>query len=89
MDPNNLIEINEITDIFSYLKSIDWRGELWLYGIGIFHIVTALMAFLVSVNFQIILFSGLCEYLRNLLQLIYVIIYLQCFWYTFPNSLMN
>lgn len=62
MDPNNLIEINEITDIFSYLKSIDWRGEWWLYGIGVFHIVTALLAFLVSVNFQIILFSALCEF---------------------------
>lgn len=61
MDPN-LIEINEITDIFSYLKSIDWRAEWWLFAIGIFHVATALVAFLVSVNFQIILFSALCEF---------------------------
>lgn len=62
MDPNNLIEVNEITDILSFLKSIDWRSEYWLYGVGLFHICVAFMAFLISLNFQIVLFSGLCEY---------------------------
>lgn len=62
MDSNNFIEINEITDIMSYLKSIDWRGEYWLLGVGIFHVLTSLMAFVLSLNFQIVLFSILCEY---------------------------
>ena len=62
MDPNNLIEANQITDIFSFLKAIDWRGEWWLFGVGLFHVVVSLLAFLISVNFQIVLFSALCEY---------------------------
>lgn len=61
MDPNHFIEVNEITDIFSFLKSIDWRSEWWLLGVGVFHVVISLLALLVSVNFQIILFSALCE----------------------------
>lgn len=62
MDSNQkFIEINEITDILSYLKSIDWRGEWWLIGLGLFHTLTAVMAFLASVNIQIILFLVLCN----------------------------
>lgn len=63
-DPN-AVEVNEITDIFSYLKSIDWRNELWLYGILVFHIICALLAFFISLNFQIVLFMALCELSTN------------------------
>ncbi|KAL7034848.1 hypothetical protein ACKWTF_008135 [Chironomus riparius] len=70
-DPNS-VEVNEITDIFSYLKSIDWQHEYWLYGILVFHIICATLAFLISLNFQIVLFMALLlmvyfsEYLNEL-----------------------
>ena len=59
-DPN-FVEVKEITDIFSYLKSIDWKNEWWLFGILVFHVICAALAFLINLNFQIVLFMALCE----------------------------
>lgn len=61
MDPN-LIEVNEITDILSFLKSIDWTNEFWLVYVGIFHISISVLCFFISLNLQVILFSLLCKY---------------------------
>ncbi|KAG5680851.1 hypothetical protein PVAND_010332 [Polypedilum vanderplanki] len=56
IDPN-LIEVNEITDIFSFLQAIEWKSEKWLWLVGIFHISVSVLAFILSLNFQIILFA--------------------------------
>lgn len=65
-DPN-FIEVNEITDLFSYLKSINWKEEyFWLSGILVFHVVCAALAFIINLNFQIVLFMILCEYFTYL-----------------------
>lgn len=61
MDKDNLVEVNEITDIYTYLKSIDWKSEYWLFGVGIFHLLTSASVFLATLNIQIVLFSALCK----------------------------
>lgn len=52
----------EIKDVLSFLKSIDFKNELWLIGVGIFHITISILALVISVNFQILLFLILREY---------------------------
>jgi len=90
-DPN-LVEANEITDIVSYLKSIDWRHETWLYFVLVFHIVCAALAFLISLNFQIVLFMALCElsiYFFFTGSIFTINCYFQCCWFTSQSILMN
>lgn len=62
--PKGFIEVKEITDITSFLKSIDWR-DTWLYCLGLFHVAIVALSFLSRnmVNFQIVLFISLREYL--------------------------
>lgn len=87
-DPN-AVEVNEITDIFSYLKSIDWANELWLYGILIFHAICAALAFLISLNFQIVLFMALCELSINFTYSVPFLnanfFYFQYYWFISQN----
>ncbi|KAM7342446.1 transmembrane protein 18 [Cochliomyia hominivorax] len=56
IDPN-LIEVNEITDYWSFLMSIDWRDP-WLIGLIILHILTTTTTLMTrnNTNFQIFLF---------------------------------
>ncbi|CRK87792.1 CLUMA_CG001544, isoform A [Clunio marinus] len=60
MSEPGFIEVNEITDILSFVKSIDWRDS-WLYWLCAFHIGITTLSFLSRhmVNFQIVLFLGL------------------------------
>jgi hypothetical protein len=58
---SKLIDVNEITDIFSFLKSIEWNREYWLILIAIFHVSVSVLAFVASLNVQIIIFMGLCK----------------------------
>ncbi|KAI8119091.1 hypothetical protein FF38_02436 [Lucilia cuprina] len=56
IDPN-MIEVNEITDYWSFLMSIDWRDP-WLIGLIILHILTTTTTLMTrnNTNFQIFLF---------------------------------
>uniref|UniRef100_U5EGA6 Transmembrane protein 18 n=1 Tax=Corethrella appendiculata TaxID=1370023 RepID=U5EGA6_9DIPT len=53
----NLIEINEITGIYTFLQSIDWYDP-WLIGLISFHIIITSTALLTRnySNFQVFLF---------------------------------
>lgn len=56
IDPN-MIEVNEVTDYWSYLMSIDWRDP-WLIGLIILHILTTTTTLMTrnNTNFQIFFF---------------------------------
>lgn len=56
----NLIEINEIQDIFGYIQSIDWNDR-WLYALIGFHVLTTAVTLATRKHgsFQIIIFLGL------------------------------
>lgn len=62
MDRPGFIEVNEITDITSFLKSIDWH-DTWLYLLGLFHVAITVLSFLSRnmANCQIVLFISLRE----------------------------
>lgn len=59
MNPN-FIEVNEITDIFGYIKSIDWNDQ-WLYALIGFHVFTTLLTLGTRKygSFQIVIFIAL------------------------------
>ncbi|XP_061399165.1 transmembrane protein 18 [Musca vetustissima] len=56
IDPN-FIEVNEITDYWTFLRSIDWMDP-WLIGLIVLHILTTTTTLLTrnNTNFQIFLF---------------------------------
>ncbi|CAK1549696.1 unnamed protein product [Leptosia nina] len=55
-----VVEVNEISDFVSYIKSIEW-GDPWLIALLSFHVVVTFMCFSTRNygNFQIILFITL------------------------------
>lgn len=59
MDPN-FIEVNEITDIFGYIQSIDWNDR-WLYALIGFHVLTTVVTLATRKygSLQIVIFLGL------------------------------
>ncbi|XP_013111509.1 transmembrane protein 18 isoform X1 [Stomoxys calcitrans] len=56
IDPN-IVEVNEITDYWSFLMSIDW-WDPWLIGLIMMHILTTTTTLMTrnNTNFQIFLF---------------------------------
>ncbi|XP_058983800.1 transmembrane protein 18-like isoform X1 [Musca domestica] len=56
IDPN-FIEVNEITDYWTFLRSIDWMDP-WLIGLIVLHVLTTTTTLLTrnNTNFQIFLF---------------------------------
>ncbi|XP_075168415.1 transmembrane protein 18 [Haematobia irritans] len=56
IDPN-FVEVNEVTDYWSFLMSIDW-WDWWLIGLVLLHIITTTTTLMTrnNTNFQIFLF---------------------------------